>query len=107
MEKQRGHSLDTAIASLDHRGIHLNLHRYPGYPDFRGPALSALAAVETVLVVVDADTGVEHGTRRMMEHARARRLCRAVAINRIDPTAPTRRGCWANCARPSAPSACR
>jgi elongation factor G len=84
MEKQRGHSLDTAIASIDHRGIHLNLVDTPGYPDFRGPALSALAAVETVLVVVDADAGVEYGTRRMMEHARARRLCRAVAINRID-----------------------
>ncbi|MFP5373636.1 MAG: elongation factor G [Gammaproteobacteria bacterium] len=84
MEKQRGHSLDAAIASIDHRGIHLNLIDTPGYPDFRGPALSALAAVETVLVVVDADTGVEYGTRRMMEHARARRLCRAVAINRID-----------------------
>ena len=46
--------------------------------------LSALAAVETVLVVVDADHGVEYGTRRMMEHAKARKLCRAVVVNKID-----------------------
>jgi small GTP-binding protein len=48
MEKSRGHSLDSAIASLDHDGIHVNLIDTPGYPDFRGPTLSALAAVETV-----------------------------------------------------------
>ena len=48
MEKQRGHSLDAAIASTDHAGIHVNLIDKPGCPDFRGPALRALAAVETV-----------------------------------------------------------
>ncbi|MBT2747416.1 MULTISPECIES: elongation factor G [unclassified Lysobacter] len=84
VEKQRGHSLDAAIASTDHAGIHLNLIDTPGYPDFRGPTLSALAAVETVAVVVDADTGVAYGTRRMMEHAKARGLCRAIVINKID-----------------------
>ncbi|HEU4813129.1 MAG TPA: elongation factor G [Xanthomonadaceae bacterium] len=84
MEKQRGHSIDAAIASIDHAGVHVNLVDTPGYPDFRGPALSALAAVETVLVVVDADHGVEYGTRRMMEHAKARQLCRVVVVNKID-----------------------
>ena len=52
IEKQRGHSVDVGIASTDHAGIHVNLIDTPGYPDFRGPALSALAAVETVAVVV-------------------------------------------------------
>ncbi|MBB1060294.1 elongation factor G [Marilutibacter spongiae] len=89
MEKARGHSLDAAIASIDHksasgRRVHVNLLDTPGYPDFRGPALSALAAVETVLLVVDADHGVEYGTRRMMEYARARKLCRAIVVNKID-----------------------
>src|SRR5690606_21763066 len=50
MEKQRGHSLDAAVASIDHAPagqspVHVNLLDTPGYPDFRGPALSALAAV--------------------------------------------------------------
>lgn len=84
IEKQRGHSLDAAIASTDHAGIHVNLIDTPGYPDFRGPTLSALAAVETVAVVVDADSGVAYGTRRMMEHAKARGLCRAIVVNKID-----------------------
>lgn len=89
IEKQRGHSIDAAIASLDHaaasgEAVHLNLVDLPGYPDFRGPALAALDAVETALVVVDAAAGVEHGTRRMMERARERGLCRAIVVNRID-----------------------
>jgi elongation factor G len=84
LEKERGHSLDAAIASTDHAGIHVNLIDTPGYPDFRGPALAAFAAVETVAIVVDADTGVEYGTRRMMERAKERNLCRAVIVNKID-----------------------
>ncbi|MFC0678855.1 elongation factor G [Lysobacter korlensis] len=88
IEKQRGHSLDLAVASIDHDTrdgpIHVNLIDTPGYPDFRGPALSALAAVETVAIVIDADTGVEYGARRMMEYAKARRLCRVVVVNKID-----------------------
>ena len=84
MEKARGHSIDTAIASTDHAGIHVNLIDTPGYPEFRGPALSALSAVETALIVVDADTGVSHGTRRLMERAKQRGLCRVVAVNKID-----------------------
>ena len=84
LEKSRGHSIDTAIASTDHGGMHVNLIDTPGYPEFRGPALSAFSAVDTALIVVDADTGVAHGTRRLMERARERNLCRAIVINKID-----------------------
>ncbi|MBX3713755.1 MAG: elongation factor G [Lysobacter sp.] len=84
IEKERGHSIDAAIASTDHAGIHVNLIDTAGYPDFRGPTLAALAVVETVAVVVDADTGIGYGTRRMMEYAQGRRLCRAIVVNKID-----------------------
>src|SRR3546814_404584 len=97
MERQRGHSIDAAIAGLDHapasgRSVHVNLIDTPGYPDFRGPTLSALAAVETVAIVVDADKGVEYGTRRMMTRVQQRGLCRVIVVNKIDHDA-------ADCAR--------
>ena len=97
MERERGHSIDAAVASIDYaaaanRPVHVNLVDTPGYPDFRGPTLSALAAVETVAIVVDADKGVEYGTRRMMARARQRGLCRVVVVNKIDHDA-------ADCAR--------
>ncbi len=88
IEKERGHSIDAAIASIDtgtdNAPVHVNLLDTPGYPDFRGPTLSTLAAVETVAIVCDAGAGVEYGTRRMMEYAKARNLCRVIIINKID-----------------------
>lgn len=84
MEKARGHSINSTITSIDHGGIHINLIDTPGYPDFRGPTLSALAAVETCAVVLDAAAGIEHGSQRMMDYARARRLCRLIVVNKID-----------------------
>ncbi len=95
MERARGHSLNAAIASIDHDAatgerIHVNLVDTPGYADFRGPTLSAFAAVETVAVVVDAVAGIEHGTRRTMDAAEARGLCRVIVVNRIDTALPAR-----------------
>ena len=84
VERARGHSLNTAIASTDHGGIHVTLIDTPGFPDFRGPTLSAFSAVETACVVVNAAHGVEYGTRRMMDNAKARRLCRVLVVNKID-----------------------
>ena len=84
MEKARQYSLNTAIASTDHGGIHVNLIDTPGFPDFRGPTLSAFSAVETVCVVVNASHGIEYGTRRMMDTAKSRNLCRVLVVNRID-----------------------
>jgi elongation factor G len=84
MERERQHSLNSTIASIDHAGIHINLIDTPGYPDFRGPTLSALAAVETCAVVVNCVNGIEYSTVRLMEYAKARRLCRLLIVNKID-----------------------
>src|ERR1051325_8119958 len=61
MEKARGHSINASVASIDHvaangQAVHVNLIDTPGFPDFRGPTLSALAAVETAAIVVNAST---------------------------------------------------
>ncbi|HQW76444.1 MAG TPA: elongation factor G [Dokdonella sp.] len=84
MEKQRGHSIQASLVSIDHGDCHINLIDTPGYPDFRGPTLSALAAVETCAIVVNASNGIEHTTRRMMNYARQRGLARVLIVNRID-----------------------
>ena len=83
-EKRLQHSLDTAICSLDYRGVHINVIDTPGYADFLGKALSVLEAVEAVAVVVSAVSGVDSLTQRLMEFARERELCRLVIVNKID-----------------------
>jgi len=84
LEKSYGHSLVSSVVSFDHERLHLNLIDTPGMPDFIGQALAVLPAVETVAVVVDAVAGIEPVTRRMLEWAAGRKLCRMVIINRID-----------------------
>jgi elongation factor G len=84
LEKERRHSIGASIASIDASGAHVNLIDTPGSPDFRGPTLSALTAVETCAVVVDATTGIGHQTRRIMARAKERNLCRVVIVNKID-----------------------
>jgi elongation factor G len=84
IEKKYQHSLDSAIASLDYMGMHLNLIDTAGIPDFRGPTLASMTAVETTAIVVNANAGIEMSTRRLMRRAKQRRLCRMIIINRID-----------------------
>lgn len=83
-EKSRAHSIDSCVAHLEHGGCHLNLIDTAGHAEFFGGTLSALAAVETVAVVVNAINGIEHGTRELMTHARERGLARLLVINKID-----------------------
>ena len=84
IERKYQHSLDSALASLDYEGMHLNLIDTPGIPDFRGPTLASMTAVETTAIVVNALAGIEMSTRRLMRRAKQRRLCRMIIINRID-----------------------
>jgi len=84
LEKEYLHSLGSAVASLDHEAIHVNLIDTPGMPDFIGQAIAVLPAVETVAVVVDAASGVGMVSRRMLEWAAERKLCRMIIVNQID-----------------------
>jgi elongation factor G len=59
LEKEKGHSLDTALVSFDWRNCHINLIDTPGAPDYLGKAVAALPAVEAAAVVVNARSGIE------------------------------------------------
>ncbi|CAD5110301.1 elongation factor G [Zestomonas carbonaria] len=84
LEREYRHSLTSALARCNHAGAEINLIDTPGYPDFIGQAIAALAAVETALVVVNAQSGIELTTRRMMAMAGERGLCRLLVVNKID-----------------------
>lgn len=83
-EKQHHHSIHNALLHADYAGCHINLIDTPGSPDFIGQPLSALTAVETAAIVIDAIAGVEQMTRRLMREAADRKLCRMIIVNKID-----------------------
>jgi elongation factor G len=83
-EKEFGHSLNAALASFSWQGVQVHLIDTPGFPDFAGQAIGALAAVDTALVVISAQNGIELASERMMKLAAARGVCRMIVINKID-----------------------
>ena len=84
IEKEVGHSLQSALVSFGWAGAQIHLIDTPGYPDFSGQAIGALAAVDTALIVINAQTGIELSTERMFNLAGDRGLCRMIVINKID-----------------------
>jgi elongation factor G len=84
LEKEWGHSLQTALASFTTHGARVHVIDTPGYPDFAGQSIAALAGVDTALIVVNAQTGIELSTQRMFNLAGERGLCRMIVINKID-----------------------
>ncbi|MFL5462818.1 MAG: elongation factor G [Gemmatimonadaceae bacterium] len=87
-EKQLRHSLKLAVASFEAKNgddpTRIHLLDTPGYPDFAGHALPALAAVETAAIVINAQNGIEMMTGRFMQYAQKRGLDRMIIVNKID-----------------------
>ena len=48
----------------------------------------ALAGVDTAVIVINAQNGIELNTTRMMRSAGKRNLCRMILINKIDGDKP-------------------
>ncbi|QSX41835.1 elongation factor G [Shewanella cyperi] len=83
-EKAHQHSLEPSFLNLDLDQHHINLIDTPGLPDFFGRALLPLPAVESVLLVINATTGIETVTARAFEAARAQGKVVCLCINHID-----------------------
>lgn len=83
-EKEHLHSVDSHVLHVSAHNKVINIIDTPGAPDFIGPAVAALAAVETAMVVVNAAGGIQVNTRRMRDMARNFGLGRVIVINHID-----------------------
>src|SRR5438034_5047754 len=84
LETSWQHSLRSSVLNFDIDGTRIHLIDTPGFPDFIGQAIGALDAVETAAIVVNAQSGIEMITSRMMDWAAQRKLCRLIIVNKID-----------------------
>ena len=83
-EKQRRHSIKSAVIHVNHAGKLINIIDTPGSPDFMGPAISAIPAAEVALIVISAAAGIEINTRKLFEAATKANKPRIIVINKID-----------------------
>jgi elongation factor G len=62
----------------------VNLLDTPGYPDFVGEAMTTLAAVDAVVVMLDANGTIHANARRLFKAARDHRLATFLVFNKMD-----------------------
>jgi elongation factor G len=83
-EHERQHSLYSAVARGSWKGKQIHVLDTPGYPDFIGEAVTAMAAADVAVLCVSAATGVGVNTRRTWEAACNYGMARAICITKID-----------------------
>jgi elongation factor G len=83
-EKEHQHSLGSAVVHAEHAGKLLNIIDTPGSPDFIGPAIKAIPAAETAVIVISATAGIETNTRKLSALAAEADMPRIIAVNKID-----------------------
>ena len=83
-EKERQASIGTSVLHLKWKGVHVNLLDAPGYADFIGSALWAMAATDTAVLVLNATSGVDIHSRRFFQAATDIGMARMVVVNRSD-----------------------
>lgn len=82
-EKEHQHSILSAIVHAEHNGKLINVIDTPGSPDFVGPAIAALPAAETAILVINATAGIETNTRKLFHLAGEQGKPRMIVINKM------------------------
>jgi elongation factor G len=83
-EKEHQHSIQSSILHTEYGGNLINIIDTPGYPDFIGPAIKAIPAAETAVIVISAAAGVETNTRKLFQLATEANMPRLIIINKMD-----------------------
>jgi GTP-binding protein len=83
-ERERGITILAKAASIEWKGVRINLVDTPGHADFGGEVERALALVDGVLLLVDAAEGPMPQSRYVLTKALAAHLPAVVVVNKVD-----------------------
>lgn len=83
-EQKRATSIQTSILPCTWNNHKINLIDTPGYADYRGEVISSIKVAESALIVIDASSGVEVGTRQMWKMVEEQSLPKIIFVNKMD-----------------------
>ena len=83
-EIERKITISTALARLEWKGTKVNILDTPGYRTFILDTKASMVGAETIVLVVDAVSGVEVQTELVWSYAEAFKLPRIVVLNKLD-----------------------
>jgi ribosomal protection tetracycline resistance protein len=84
LERRRGITIRSAVASFALGGLHVNLIDTPGHPDFIAEVERVLGVLDGAILVVSAVEGVQPQTRILMRALQRLRVPTLVFVNKID-----------------------
>uniref|UniRef100_A0A7C3MLC7 Elongation factor G n=1 Tax=Dictyoglomus thermophilum TaxID=14 RepID=A0A7C3MLC7_DICTH len=83
-EIKRGISLSLSVLPLEWKVKKINVIDTPGYADFIGEIKSALRAVDSMLIVIDAISGIQVQTEKVWGIGEEEKLPVAFVVNKLD-----------------------
>ena len=86
LERQRGITIKTAVASFALGDVHVNLIDTPGHPDFIAEVERVLDVLDGAVLVISAVEGVQPQTRILMRALQRLHVPTIMFINKIDRT---------------------
>src|SRR5437588_1066568 len=84
LERQRGITIKSAVASFALEDVHVNLIDTPGHPDFIAEVERVLNVLDGAVLVISAVEGVQPQTRVLMRTLQRLRIPTLLFINKID-----------------------
>src|ERR687894_2504031 len=86
LERQRGITIKSAVASFAVDGMTVNLLDTPGHPDFIAEVERVLGVLDGAVLVVSAVEGVQAQTRVLLRALHRLRIPTLIFVNKIDRT---------------------
>lgn len=86
LERQRGITIQSAVASFQLDDLPVNLIDTPGHSDFIAEVGRALQVLDAVIVVISAVEGVQSQTRKLVRAIRGSGIPLLIFVNKIDRT---------------------
>ncbi len=84
LEQQRGISISSTVLQFPYHAHTINLLDTPGHRDFSEDTYRVLAAVDAVVMVLDAAKGIESQTLKLFQVCRSRNLPVLTFLNKYD-----------------------
>jgi ribosomal protection tetracycline resistance protein len=84
LERRRGITIKSAVASFALEDVHVNLIDTPGHPDFIAEVERVLSVLDGAVLVLSAVEGVQPQTRILMRALQRRRIPTLMFVNKID-----------------------
>lgn len=84
IEIERKSSVVSSLLYTEFNDKKVNIIDVPGFTDFQGEIVTAYSAVETAVVLVNSQNGVEVGTELAMLHSEKMNMPLMFAINQLD-----------------------